>query len=157
MVQGSAERQQLTGVFVGLFDSTTPSIHTDVQPVTEVISAAQRQVAEVVHFYDGIVARNQNDGVLAYFGYQQVYEDHAERAVLAAAQAIRAVASIEGPPSLQTRVGIATGIAAVDDLIGSRVDDVFSDARILAARRPESSEPNTVVIAESTRKLLGIR
>jgi class 3 adenylate cyclase len=155
MVQGSAERQQVKGIFVGLFDLTTPSVHIDAQPVAEVISVAQRQVAEVVHFYDGIVAKNLTDGVLAYFGYQQVYEDHAERAVLAAAQAIRAVTRIQAPPSLQTRVGIATGMVAVDDLIGSGVDDVFREARILAARRPESSEPNTVVIAESTRKMLG--
>jgi class 3 adenylate cyclase len=147
MAQGSAERQQVTGIFVGLFDSTTPSL----------ISAAQRQIAEVVHFLDGIVAKNLNDGVLAYFGYPQVYEDHAERAVLAAVQAISAVASIRAPPSLQARVGIATGMAAADDLIGSGVNDVFTEARNLAARQPESTEPNTVVIAvaESTLKLLG--
>jgi class 3 adenylate cyclase len=94
------------------------------------------------------------DGVLVYFGYPQAHEDDAERAVRAALELIAAVSALKAPASLQTRVGIATGL----DLIGSgeaRERGIVGETPNLAARLQGIAEPNMVVIAESTRKLLG--
>ena len=156
--KNSADRRQVTVMFTGLVNSTTLSADTGSQPITGAISAGQQRVAEVVRFYDGFVVKNLNDGVLACFGYPQVHEDDVERTILAGAQVIRAVADIEAPSSLQARVGIATGIVVVNDLIGTGAAHergIIGEARKLAARRPESAEPNTIVISESAQKRHG--
>ena len=98
------------------------------------------------------------DGVLAYFGYPQAHEDDAERAVRAGLELVEAVAALKAPVSLQTRVGVATGLVVVGDLIGSgeaQERGIVGETPNLAARLQAMAEPNTVVIAESTRKLLG--
>ena len=98
------------------------------------------------------------DGVLVYFGYPEAHEDDAERAVRAGLELIAAVTARETPVSLQTRVGIATGLVVVGDLIGSgsaQEQAVVGETPNLAARLQSLAEPNIVVIAESTRKLLG--
>ena len=98
------------------------------------------------------------DGVLMYFGYPQAHEDDAERAVRAGLELIAAVGALKAVSPLQTRVGIATGLVVVGDLIGSgaaQEQAVVGETPNLAARLQGIAEPNTVVIAESTRKLLG--
>jgi class 3 adenylate cyclase len=98
------------------------------------------------------------DGVLVYFGYPQAHEDDAERAVRAGLKLIEAVNALISTVSLQTRVGIATGLVVVGDLIGSgeaQEHGIVGETPNLAARLQGVAEPNTVVIAESTRKLLG--
>ena len=98
------------------------------------------------------------DGVLVYFGYPQAHEDDAERAVRAGLELIQAVGSLKSSAPLQTRVGIATGLVVVGDLIGSgeaQEQAVVGETPNLAARLQGIAEPNTVVIAESTRRLLG--
>ena len=98
------------------------------------------------------------DGVLVYFGYPQAHEDDAERAVRAGLELVAAVTSLKTHASLQTRVGIATGLVVVGDLIGTGVAQeqaVVGETPNIAARLQGIAEPNTVVIAESTRKLLG--
>ena len=58
----------------------------------------------------------------------------------------------------QTRVGIATGIVVVGDLIGSGASQeqaIVGETPNLAARLQGVAEPNSVVIAESTRRLVG--
>ncbi len=98
------------------------------------------------------------DGVLVYFGYPQAHEDDAERAVRAGLELIAAVAALETRVALQTRVGIATGVVVVGDLIGAgaaQEQAVVGETPNLAARLQGIAEPNTVVIAEGTRKLLG--
>src|SRR5262249_48610551 len=97
-------------------------------------------------------------GVLVYFGYPHAHEDDAERAVRAGLALIEAVTELESRVSLQTRVGIATGIVVVGDLIGSgsaQERAIVGETPNLAARLQGIAESNTVVIAESTRKLLG--
>ena len=106
----------------------------------------------------GFVAKYMGDGVLVYFGYPQAHEDDAERAVRAGLELIQAVAALKTPLSLQTRVGIATGLVVVGDLIGSgsaQEQAIVGETPNLAARLQDIAEPNAVVIAESTRKLLG--
>jgi hypothetical protein len=108
--------------------------------------------------FGGFVAKYMGDGVLIYFGYPQAHEDDAERAVRAGLELIAAVSALKAPVSLQTRVGIATGLVVVGDLIGSgeaQERGIVGETPNLAARLQGIAEPNTVVIAESTRRLLG--
>jgi hypothetical protein len=98
------------------------------------------------------------DGVLVYFGYPQAHENDAEHAVRAGIEVVQAVAGLKSSALLQTRVGIATGLVVVGDLIGSgaaQEQAVVGETPNLAARFQGIAEPNTVVVAESTRNLLG--
>jgi hypothetical protein len=98
------------------------------------------------------------DGVLVYFGYPQAHEDDAERAIRAGLELIAAVAGLKTRVSLQTRVGIATGLVVVGDLIdagGSQERGIIGETPNLAARLQGVAEPNMLVIAEGTRRLLG--
>jgi class 3 adenylate cyclase len=156
--QDTAERRQVTVMFSDLVGSTALSARMDPEDLREVISAYQKCVAETVQRFGGFVAKYMGDGVLVYFGYPQAHEDDAERAVRAGLELIGAVAALQSPVSLQTRVGIATGLVVVGDLIGSgaaQEQAVVGETPNLAARMQGVAEPNTVVIAESTRKLLG--
>ena len=124
----------------------------------EIISAYQKCVAETVRRFDGFVAKYMGDGVLIYFGYPQAHEDDAERAVRAGLEIVAAVTALKAPVALQTRVGIATGLVVVGDLIGSgasREQAIVGETPNLAARLQGVAEPNMVVIAEGTRRLLG--
>jgi class 3 adenylate cyclase/predicted ATPase len=130
----------------------------DPEDLREVISAYQKCVAETVRRFDGFVAKYMGDGVLVYFGYPQAHEDDAERAVRAGLELITAVAGIKTRAPLQTRVGIATGLVVVGDLIGSgeaQERGIVGETPNLAARLQGIAEPNVVVIAEGTRRLLG--
>jgi class 3 adenylate cyclase len=130
----------------------------DPEHLREVIAAYQKCVAETVRRFGGFVAKYMGDGVLVYFGYPQAHEDDAERAVRAGLELIVAVSEIKPNVPLQTRVGIATGMVVVGDLVGSgeaQERGIVGETPNLAARLQGIAEPNTVVIAESTRKLLG--
>ena len=154
----TAERRQVTVMFSDLVGSTALSARMDPEDLREVISAYQKCVAETVHRFDGFIAKYMGDGVLIYFGYPQAHEDDAERAVRAGLELIAAVTALQAPAPLQTRVGIATGLVVVGDLIGSgsaREQAIVGETPNLAARLQGIAEPNTVVIAEGTRKLLG--
>src|SRR4029450_5085005 len=121
------------------------------------MGAAPRGVAETVQRFDGYVAKYMGDGVLVYFGYPQAHEDDAERAVCAGLQIIHAVTALKSDAVLQSRVGIATGLVVVGDLIGSgeaREHGIVGETPNLAARLQGIAAPNQVVIAENTRKLL---
>ena len=125
----------------------------------EVIAAYHRAVAEVVAGFDGLVAKYMGDGVLIYFGYPQAHEDDAERAVRAGLGVIEAVGRLDVKSvELQARVGIATGLVVVGDLIGAgsaQEQSVVGETPNLAARLQALAEPHTVVIAASTRRLVG--
>jgi class 3 adenylate cyclase len=130
----------------------------DPEDLREVISAYQKCVAETVKRLGGFVAKYMGDGVLVYFGFPQAHEDDAERAVRAGLELLTAVNALKTRAPLQTRVGIATGLVVVGDLIGSgaaQEQTVVGETPNLAARLQAIAEPNTVVIAESARKLLG--
>jgi class 3 adenylate cyclase len=154
----TAERRQVTVMFSDLVGSTALSARLDPEDLREVISAYQRCVAETVRRYDGFVAKYMGDGVLIYFGYPRAHEDDAERAVRAGLELIAAVTAVKSPVPLQSRVGIATGLVVVGDLIGSGASQeqaIVGDTPNLAARLQGVAEPDSVVVAESTRKLVG--
>jgi class 3 adenylate cyclase len=117
--QEIAERRQVTVVFSDLVGSTALAARMDPEDLREVISAYQKCVAETVQRFGGFVAKYMGDGVLVYFGYPQAHEDDAERAVRAGLELIAAVSELKAASPLQTRVGIATGLVVVGDLIGS--------------------------------------
>jgi class 3 adenylate cyclase/tetratricopeptide (TPR) repeat protein len=153
-----AERRQVTVMFSDLVGSTALSARMDPEDLREVISAYQKCVAETVQRFAGFVAKYMGDGVLVYFGYPQAHKDDAERAVRAALKLVAAVGGLKTHAPLQTRVGIATGLVVVADLIGSGASQeqaIVGETPNLAARLQGIAEPNCVIIAESTRKLVG--
>jgi len=154
----AAERRQVTVMFSDLVGSTALSARMDPEDLREIIAAYQKCVAEMVRRFGGFVAKYLGDGALVYFGYPEAHEDDAERAVQAGLELIAAVSALKTRASLQTRVGIATGLVVVGDLVGSgeaQERGIVGETPNLAARLQGIAEPNTVVIAEGTRKLLG--
>jgi class 3 adenylate cyclase len=154
----TAERRQVTVMFSDLVGSTALSARMDPEDLREVISAYHKCVAEIVRRLDGFVAQYLGDGVLVYFGYPQAHEDDAAQAVRAGLELVGAVSGLKTHASLQTRIGIATGLVVVGDLMDSgsaTARGIVGETPNLAARLQGIAEPNMVVIAESTRKLLG--
>jgi class 3 adenylate cyclase/predicted ATPase len=154
----TAERRQVTVMFSDLVGSTALSARMDPEDLRLVIADYHKCVADTVRRFGGFVAQYLGDGVLIYFGYPQAHEDDSERAVRSGLELIAAVAGLKTCASLQTRVGIATGVVVVGELIGSgeaQERGIVGETPNLAARLQGIAEPNMVVIAESTRRLLG--
>jgi class 3 adenylate cyclase/predicted ATPase len=155
-----AERRQVTIMFCDLVASTALSARLDPEDMREIIGAYHRCCTEQITKAGGFVAKYMGDGVLAYFGYPQAHEDDAERAVrggLAVADAVPKLRIRDDVP-LQVRIGIATGLVVVGDLIGegaAQERGVVGDTPNLAARLQALAEPGQVVIAQSTRRLVG--
>jgi class 3 adenylate cyclase len=156
----SAERRQLTVMFCDLVGSTALSTRLDPEDLRDIITAYHRRCTELVERNDGFVAKYMGDGVLAYFGYPQAHEHDAERAVRAGLALVEAVPKLKitSSDTLQVRIGIATGLVVVGDLIGAgaaQEQAVVGETPNLAARLQTLAEPGTVVIAASTRRLIG--
>ena len=154
-----AERRQVTVMFCDLVGSTALSTRFDPEDLREIISAYHRAVAEVIAGFDGFVAKYMGDGVLIYFGYPRAHEDDAERAVRAGLASIDAVGRLDvGAAKLQARVGIATGLVVVGDLIGegsAQEQSVVGETPNLAARLQALAAPASLVIAAKTRQQIG--
>jgi class 3 adenylate cyclase/predicted ATPase len=154
-----AERRQLTVMFCDLVGSTALSTRLDPEDLREVLAAYHHAVAELVAGFDGFVARYMGDGVLIYFGHPRAHEDDAERAVRAGLGLIDAVGRLDVRyAKLQARVGIATGLVVVGDVIGegsAQEQSVVGETPNLAARLQSLAEPGAVVIAAGTRRLVG--
>jgi class 3 adenylate cyclase/tetratricopeptide (TPR) repeat protein len=156
----AAERRQLTVVFVDLVASTALSAQLDPEEMRDVLRAYQNAVTGEIARIEGHVAKLMGDGVLAYFGWPRAHEDEAERAVRAGLAVIEAVERLSAPSGepLACRVGIATGLVVVGDLVGegaAREEAVVGETPNLAARLQHHAEPGTVVIADGTRRHLG--
>lgn len=157
---GSAERRQLTVMFCDLVGSTALSARLDPEDMREIMSAYHHRCAEVIGTSGGFVAKYMGDGVLAYFGYPQAHEDDTERAVRCGLALVDAACRLQTSDSaaLQVRIGIATGVVVVGDLIGegaAQEQGVVGETPNLAARLQTLAEPGQVVIAPSTRRLTG--
>jgi class 3 adenylate cyclase/tetratricopeptide (TPR) repeat protein len=152
------ERRHVTAMFSDLVGSTALSGCMDPEDLREVISAYQTCVAKTVRQFGGSVAKYMGDGVLVYFGYPQAHEDDAERAVRAGLELIAAVSALRSSTQLQTRVGISTGLVVVGDHIRSgdtQEHGIVGETPKLVERLQGIAEPNTVVVGENTRRLLG--
>lgn len=155
-----AERRQLTVMFVDLVGSTELASGRDLEELRDLMQAYHNTVASEITRFEGHVAKFLGDGVLAYFGWPRAHEDEAERAVRAGLRITKAVAALTEPSgsALAARVGMATGLVVVGELIGegeARERSVIGETPNLAARLQGLAEPGGVVIAESTRRLLG--
>src|SRR5215475_2962473 len=157
----TAERRQLTVMFCDMVGSTALARQFDPEEVREIIAAYRETCACVIERYDGYIARYVGDGILVYFGYPKAHEDDAERAVRAGLEIVQTIAtqSKETPTSnsAAVRIGIATGIVVVGDMVSDRTkeqDSVVGETPNLAARLQTLASPNSVIIAPSTRSLL---
>jgi predicted ATPase/class 3 adenylate cyclase len=156
----AAERRLLTVMFCDLVGSTALSRRLDPEDLRDVMRRYQDAVAGAVTRYGGHVAKYLGDGILAYFGWPQAYEDQAERAVRAGLDAVNAVKGVElrTADPLSARVGIATGQVVVGDLVGESGKDaeaVTGETPNLAARLQGLASPSQVLISEATRQLIG--
>jgi class 3 adenylate cyclase/predicted ATPase len=155
----SAARRQLTIMFCDLVGSPVLAARLDPEDLRQVSAAFHHAVANVVAGFDGVVAKYTGDKVSAYFGYPQAHEDDAERAVRAALGAIEAVARLDVESvKRQARVGVATGLVVVGDLLGdgsAQEQSVVGATPYLAARLQAVAEPGTVIIGAGTRRLVG--
>ena len=157
-VSAEAERRQLTVMFCDLVGSTPLSTRFDPEDLREIVGAYHRCVADTVARVGGFVAKYMGDGVLIYFGYPEAHEDDAERAARAGLAVIDAVGGLTTPEPLNVRIGIATGLVVVGDLIGAGAAQergVVGETPNLAARLQALARPGTLVIADSTRRQLG--
>ena len=156
-----AERRQLTVMFVDLVGSTALSASMDPEDASAVIRAYQNAVAGEIARVEGHVAKFMGDGVLAYFGWPRAHEDEAVRAARAGISIVAAVAHLRsGDAPLACRVGVATGLVVVGDLIGkgaAREETVVGDTPNLAARLQGVAAPGEVVVADATRAAVGQR
>jgi len=154
----AAERRQLTVMFCDLVGSTALSTRFDPEDLREIVGDYHRAVADTVARFDGFVAKYMGDGVLIYFGYPRAHEDDAERAVRAGLAVIEAVGKLPAHEDLRVRLGIATGLAVVGDLIGAGAAQergVVGETPNLAARLQAQAAPGTLVIGEATRRQIG--
>jgi class 3 adenylate cyclase len=157
-VGAEAERRQLTVMFCDLVGSTALSARFDPEDLRDIIGAYHRCVADAVAHFAGFVAKYMGDGVLVYFGYPEAHEDDAERAVRAGLAVIDAVAGLEAPEPLKVRLGIASGLVVVGDLIGAGAAQergVVGETPNLAARLQALAAPDALVIGENTRRQIG--
>ena len=153
-----AERRHLTVMFCDLVGSTALSARLDPEDMWEVIRAYRAACARVIVTYDGMIARFVGDGIFAYFGYPRAHEDDAERAVRAGLDIIAAMGALRAQERVEVRIAIATGLVVVGDLVSGEASEqqaTVGDAPNVAARLQSLAEPGAVVVAASTRALLG--
>ena len=153
-----AERRQLTVMFCDLVGSTPLSTRFDPEDLREIVGAYHRCVADTVARFGGFVAKYMGDGVLIYFGYPEAHEDDAERAARAGLAVIDAVGRLATQEPLNVRIGIATGLVVVGDLIGAGAAQergVVGETPNLAARLQALARPGTLVVADSSRRQIG--
>src|SRR2546430_5391608 len=155
-----AERRHLTVMICDLVGSTALSVRLDPEDMRAVIDAYHAACARITRTYDGFLAEFRGDGILAYFGYPLAHEDDVERTVRAGLDIIAAVARLETRDAepLEVRIGIATGVVVIGDLSREnalREHAVVGETPNLAARLQALAEPGTIVVAASTRRLLG--
>jgi len=153
-----AERRQLTVMFCDLVGSTPLSTRLDPEDLREIVGAYHHCVTDTVGRFAGFVAKYMGDGVLVYFGYPEAHEDDAERAARAGLAVIDAVGDLATQEPLNVRLGIATGLVVVGDLIGTGAAQergVVGETPNLAARLQAVARPGTLVVADSTRRQLG--
>ena len=158
----AAERRHLTVMVCDLVGSTALSARLDPEDMSAVIDAFQATCARIMLAFDGFLADVRGDGMLAYFGYPRAHEDDAERTVRAALDIAAAIARLKtrAEEPLSVRIAVATGLVVVGDLGSAgalREQTVVGDTPSLAARLQALAEPGTVVVAASTRRLLGDR
>jgi class 3 adenylate cyclase/predicted ATPase len=159
LVRGEAERRQLTVMSCSLVGSAQLAGQLDPEQLHDVICAYHGCVAAAVGRFEGHVTKVMGDSMFICFGYPKAHEDDAERAIRAGLAVTEAVHQLRPGHALtlQVRIGIATGLVMVRDLMGA--DSAHEQAVVgatpnLAARLRDMAAPNSVVIAGHTRRLV---
>jgi class 3 adenylate cyclase/tetratricopeptide (TPR) repeat protein len=155
-----AERRQLTVMFCDLVGSTALSAQLDPEVLSDIIAAFQAICVNAVKGFGGSIAKYMGDGVLVYFGYPEAHEDDAERAVRAGLALIDAMKTAPTFSKVrpQVRIGIATGLVVVGELIGeggAQERVAVGETLNLGARIQAAASPNSVVVSELTRRIAG--
>lgn len=159
-VTGEAQRRQLTVMFCDMVGSTALSSRLDPEDLREVVRFYQNLCAGIIGRHGGFIAAFHGDGILVYFGYPQAREDAPESAIRAGLEMIKALGSITGPHGtrLEIRLGVATGVMVVGDLIGhGAAEQVAATGKVpnLAARLQGEAKPGELIISDATRRLVG--
>jgi len=156
------ERRQLTVMFCDLVGSSRLSERLDPEQWREILRRYQSTCTNTINHYDGYIARFVGDGIMTYFGYPNAHENDAERAVHTALELVQAVSEIDpgyqGADPLSVRIGIATGLVVAGDLIGDGSAEqhaIVGQTPNVAARLHHLAEPDEVVVADQTRRLIG--
>jgi class 3 adenylate cyclase/predicted ATPase len=154
----SAERRHLTVLFCDLVESTTLSSQLDPEDFSRIIADFQSVCARAIAELGGYTARFMGDGLLAYFGYPSAHEDDAARAVKSGLGLVERVGALTLPSGepLRVRIGIATGLVVIDTIAGGQANEkaAIGETPNLAARLQSMADPNSVLIAESTFRLV---
>jgi class 3 adenylate cyclase/tetratricopeptide (TPR) repeat protein len=153
-----AERRQLTVMFCDLVGSTQLSQKLDPEALRELMTTYQQACGRVIDKYEGHVAQYLGDGVMAYFGWPRAHEDDAERAVRAGVELVDAVKRVPAPDTLRVRIGIATGSVVVGETgegDASVPKAAVGETPNLASRLQSLASPDQIIVAPSTRRLLG--
>src|SRR5215471_5435550 len=161
-VESGAERRHLTVLFCDIAGSTKLSVRLDPEELAEVLREFQSRCSDAIRQYDGYVARFMGDGILAYFGFPQAHEDDAERAVNAALKIVASVSTSHSSrvQRIKVRIGIASGLVVVGDLVGEGPALEFAlvgEAPNLAARLQQLAKPSQILVSSGTRRLLRSR
>jgi class 3 adenylate cyclase/predicted ATPase len=152
-----AEFRQITVMFCDLVGSTQLSEKLDPEDLQKLIDAYRRECSTAIRRYEGQVARYFGDGVMAFFGWPRAHEDDAVRAVHAALDIVSGVTKISGPVTLASRVGVCSGPVVVGEIGGNSTSwsmDAVGETPNIAARLQTLAATNTVLISESTRRLV---
>jgi class 3 adenylate cyclase/predicted ATPase len=159
VVTRGRQRRQITLLFCDMVDSTGLAEQLDPEDLADVISRFQRITRVAMREFGGFVARQLGDETLAYFGYPEAHEDDAERAVKAALRALEGLATLfVGEQRVHAHIGIATGLVIVGDLVGTGGPpnvDVAGATPNLAARLRNLAAPDSILVADTTRRLVG--
>jgi class 3 adenylate cyclase/predicted ATPase len=158
--EGAAgERRHLTVLFCDMVGSTELAVQLDPEELSGIVRRFQATCTSIITQNGGYIARFMGDGLLAYFGYPRAHEDDAERAARAGLDLVAKIGQLLLPSgaALQVRVGIATGLVVIDALSSKTAQEqaVVGEAPNLAARLQSLASPNSVMIGESTKDLLG--
>ncbi len=153
----SGERRQLTVMFCDLVGSTALSEKLDPEELRALLHDYRTRCGEVIARYEGFVARYVGDGILTYFGWPKAHEEDAERALRAALEIVQAVKRASSTEPLSVRIGIATGPVVVGEQagVGEQSKLAIGSTPNLAARLPGLAAADQIVIASSTRRLVG--
>jgi class 3 adenylate cyclase/predicted ATPase len=152
-----AEFRQITVMFCDLVGSTQLAEKLDPEDLQKLIDAYRGECSTAIRCYEGEVARYFGDGVMAFFGWPRAHEDDAVRAIHAALEIVSGVMKIPGPVTLACRVGVCSGPVIVGEIGNSTTSwsmDAVGETPNMAARLQTLAATNTVLISESTRRLV---